>query len=105
MENVDLTAITTPLCLLDDETREALKAHGGPYEYLSHVGEWGETDAVPLWTANKVYRVKPGPRRETVKAWLTCAPPKYHWEATPITFDLIDGKPDWSSVKPAESEQ
>ena len=28
----DLTALTTPFGLLDPETQEALKAHGGPYE-------------------------------------------------------------------------
>ncbi len=58
----DLTKITTPFGLLDKETQEALRAHGGPYEGL--VGfdkaEWWEVLS-PAWGANSTYRVKPQP--------------------------------------------
>ena len=35
----DLTDLKTPFGLLDRETQEALKAHGGPYEYWNG-GSW-----------------------------------------------------------------
>ena len=52
----DLTKITTPYGLLDDETKEALKAHGGPYEF------WGFSQAKwfpsnPSWHRGIIYRV------------------------------------------------
>ena len=59
----DLTTITTPFGLLDAETQEALKAHGGPYEWWSG-GEWFET-ATCDDVNDKVHRVKaaaPKPR-------------------------------------------
>ncbi len=55
----DLTAITTPYGLLDDATREALKAHGGPYERWDG-GFWVTCGINPDWTRD-VYRVKPQP--------------------------------------------
>jgi len=55
----DLTAITTPFGLLDRETQEALKAHGGPWEM--YVGDaWADNDE-PIWHKATVYRVKPAP--------------------------------------------
>jgi hypothetical protein len=60
----DLTAITTPYGLLDDETREQLKAHGGPYEFAAWESEWrwlSINGASPLWSRANVYRVKPQP--------------------------------------------
>lgn len=58
----DLTAITTPWGLLDDATREALKAHGGPYEYWNAKrDEWREPCGGPDWFKADVYRVKPQP--------------------------------------------
>ncbi len=62
-EPMDLTSITTPFGFLDDATREALKAHGGPYEFFTGDGTWADID--PLWNQNAVYRVKlqpPKPR-------------------------------------------
>ena len=56
----DLTAITTPFGLLDRETQEALKAHGGPYQIYQLAGQWDEVH--PAWSAGAVYRVKPVPR-------------------------------------------
>ena len=56
----DLTKIEKPFGLLDAETQEALKAHGGPYEIYGTNGKW-----VPgknkFWLKNFVYRVKPQP--------------------------------------------
>ena len=69
----DLTAITTPYGLLDRKTREALKAHGGPYEFCNNVTDWEWTDVVPpsLWRNGNVYRVKPAPPkpREMTAVW------------------------------------
>ena len=51
----DLTAIITPFGLLDRETQEALKAHGGPYEmYYGTVG-W-KSEISPGWMASNTYR-------------------------------------------------
>jgi len=55
----DLTAITTPFGLLDRETQEALKAHGGPYERFNALGDWCEW--TPDWLPSTTYRVKPAP--------------------------------------------
>jgi hypothetical protein len=53
----DLTKLTEAFCLLDDETRKALEAHGGPYEWLKiYDGEWG--DAPKGFVAGYIYRVK-----------------------------------------------
>lgn len=54
----DLTKITTPYGLLDEKTREALQAHGGPYQFWSG-SEWIE--ASPDWCPEFAYRVKPRP--------------------------------------------
>lgn len=55
----DLTKITTPFGLLDAETQEALRAHGGPYEVWASGGEWIPTN--PAWNLSLVTRVKPQP--------------------------------------------
>lgn len=57
----DLTAITTPFGLLDRETQEALKAHGGPWEFYANCGDWLEVVNPPAWFLRDVYRVKPAP--------------------------------------------
>ena len=70
----DLRKLTTPLGLLDDETRERLKAHGGPYHFWTPKDGWGKPipdpdlktrstfDAHPAeksWCSEYVYRVYP----------------------------------------------
>ena len=55
----DLTKITTPFALLDDETREALKAHGGPYEYWSFNAARWESTLHPYWSRGTIYRAAP----------------------------------------------
>lgn len=58
----DLTAITTPFGLLDRETQEALKAHGGPWEcWSSRQKSWEDVEA-SFYSAT-VYRVKPAPAK------------------------------------------
>lgn len=54
----DLTKITTPFGLLDAETQEALRAHGGPYQRFGNAGWRG---CIPLWQTADTYRVKPQP--------------------------------------------
>ncbi len=60
---VDLTKITTPFGLLDADTRAALMAHGGPYEFWHWArNEWRIPDAdEPNYATQIVYRVKPAP--------------------------------------------
>lgn len=65
----DLTTITTPFGLLDTETRAALRAHGGPYEFVDISGSWDEIDA-PAWQKNSTYRVKPAPPKPR-EWWIT----------------------------------
>jgi hypothetical protein len=64
----DLTAITTPFGLLDEATREALKAHGGPIEIYTGKG-WGERPDERWWDT-LVYRVKPQPPKPR-EWWVT----------------------------------
>ena len=71
----DLTDLKTPFGLLDRETQEALKAHGGPYEWWSG-GEWFET-ATCDDVNDKVHRVKaaaPKPRTIYLVECATCGP-------------------------------
>ena len=59
----DLTKITTPYGLLDDGTKEALEAHGGPYEVWGAYSGW--TEKAPKWYKEDVYRVAP-PAKDTI---------------------------------------
>lgn len=101
---IDLTAITTPLGLLDDATRDSLKAHGGPYEEYCVEG-WLDSGPVKHWANADVIRVKPYPKVETVS--LTVQKDGAIWNGSSnwidgshlITFYLINGKPDTSSIK------
>jgi hypothetical protein len=75
----DLTKITTPFGLLDPETREALKAHGGPYEYYSLQGWFPASFAISL-SPHLVFRVKPQPTTKPSIDWSHVAP-EYKWLA------------------------
>ena len=70
----DLTAIKTPFGLLDRETQEALKAHGGPYEFWpssSYSDDWGiAPNDADCWINRMIYRVKPTPPKPR-EWWLT----------------------------------
>jgi hypothetical protein len=90
--------------LMPPETQEAMKAHGGPWEYMPYDEGWRDI-AGPAWHTGVAYRVKPAPIRETVTLY---AGAKHEWQPTwdampgdthKITFDLIDGKPDCASIK------
>lgn len=76
----DLTKITTPFGLLDPETQEALKAHGGPYECWDG-GKWLGW-VYPSWLGDNTYRVKPQPLTQ------------------PLTKPLTKPSIDWSHVAP-----
>lgn len=108
---VDLTADKMlPFGMLDTEVQEAMRAHGGPYEYYDGVSGWVAPVIGILWGKGCAYRVAPlppAPKVETVtmKAHLE----KTGWIYTTnfngslmpvtITFNLIDGKPDPASYK------
>jgi len=80
--DMDLTQITTPFGLLDDETRATLEAHGGPYEYwnspLSPL-QWADVGN-PMWNLGAIYRVKPQKPTKPSIDWSHVAP-KYKWLA------------------------
>jgi len=66
---IDLTTITTPFGLLDDESQAALMAHGGPYECWSpRQKSWEDVEA-SFYSAT-VYRVKPAPPKPR-EWWIT----------------------------------
>ena len=69
----DLTAITTPFGLLDRETQEALKAHGGPYE-LWRGSLWGDVEPHDDFDSWYAYRVKPAPPMPRTIYLVECAP-------------------------------
>ena len=57
----DLTQINVPYGLLDPETREALKAHGGLIEVFGNGGWVLRAKATTIWHDCYAYRVKPAP--------------------------------------------
>jgi hypothetical protein len=57
----DLTAINVPLAMLDDDTRERLKAHGGPWDVWECSWETWKKNPHPIWWGGLIYRVKPLP--------------------------------------------
>lgn len=83
--------------LLAHHEGKQIEVNKGPLE----CGEWWE-DHYPEWIHNYAYRIKPEPKVETVTTHGTwCNKGKmpktqYVYE---ITFNLIDGKPDWNTAK------
>jgi len=63
----DLTAITCPFGMLDDDTQERLKAWPHGWEAYGECG-WVYADA--QWRVHVLYRAKPAP---VVKEWVYCA--------------------------------
>ena len=77
----DLTKLTTPVGLLDEETRAALIAHGGPYEYWFSEGRWvTATGATPDQWRSIVFRVKAVPLTKPSINWDHVLP-EYKWLA------------------------
>lgn len=74
----DLTKLTTPFGLLDPETQEALKAHGGPYEFFDG-SDWQSTSRCDD-TPTLAHRVKPQPLTKPSIDWSHVAP-EYKWLA------------------------
>jgi hypothetical protein len=68
-EAMDLTKIEKPFGLLDNDTQQALKAHGGPYEFFSY-GGWQPNDN-PAWASGNTYRVQPQSEKFKVELELT----------------------------------
>ena len=56
----DLTKIEKPFGLLDKETQERLRAHGGPYQLLFPISGWNDWKH-PDWKSSSTFRVKPQP--------------------------------------------
>lgn len=81
---IDLTRITTPFGLLDPETQEALKAHGGPYEFWNFYGRWQSTERCALWQATTVYRVKAAPPKP--REWWAVGKHLHDTESDAISF-------------------
>ena len=93
-EPMGLTAITTPFGLLDRETQEALKAHGGPLQFLNFDGKWQTSDVMD-WYANSTYRVKPAPPKPRER-WLRI---NHNNEIRECTEDA-EGASLWREVLP-----
>ena len=58
---MDMTAITTPWGLLDDDTREIMVSLADTEAFEVYAGRYGwiTIDAAPLWNEASVYRVRP----------------------------------------------
>ena len=74
----DLTKIEKPFGFLDNETQQALRNHGGPYERYSEDGDW--VGIFPSWLKNSCYRVKTQPLTKPSIDWSHVAD-KYKWLA------------------------
>lgn len=95
-----------------EEKGALLLAHheGKVIEWTGNFGSEFDMDSIrgtPVWSATHAYRIKPEPKVETVT--LTTAK-VYGWVSEPesgcstqnthrITFNLIDGEPDCTSIK------
>ena len=82
----DLTAITTPFGLLDRETQETLRAHGGPYQWFTPYGGWCDA-ADPAWVPGSAYRVKAAPPKP--REWWCVGRHMHDTEGEAMAF--IDG--------------
>jgi hypothetical protein len=68
-EAMDLTKIEKPFGLLDKATQQALKDHGGPYEFYQS-GCWNGI-INSYWVKHLTYRVQPQPEKTKVELELT----------------------------------
>lgn len=91
----DLTKVNVPFGLLDRDTQEALKAHGGPYEMFGEV-EWRHI-ASPGFAGGNTYRVIPTPPAPpTPREWWAVGLHLHKDETTARTFlnELNDEYPE-----------
>jgi hypothetical protein len=104
----DLTKITMPFGLLDDETRAALTAHSGPWEFYDDGGDWLDTSlSGAAWAAGTVYRVKPASPKP--REWWIVGPSVKDTEAEAQDFldqlkeeNLFVGFATWSVIRVRE---
>ena len=106
----DYTIVSrTPKLWLDMTPEEKgallLAHHDGKSIENNASGQW--IDAQPCWADDVAYRVKPEPKVEIVKigggytkgmGWVFCSI-HHKYVSHSITFNLINGEPDCSSVK------
>lgn len=77
----DLTKITTPFCLLSEETQEALRSlPQGEVEFLVNRGYWAVND-FPSFEPTTTYRRRPKPPLIVPSAVWRVLPPKCWWAA------------------------
>lgn len=78
-----------------------LAEHEGKMIEVWANGAW--YSGIPHWSDEAAYRVKPEPVRKTVDYWWRNDEGiKHTWgfgDTHRITFDLLDGKPDCTSIK------
>jgi hypothetical protein len=94
--------------MTDAEIGALVRAHheGKVIERRNTRGEWIE-EKCPKWFADRAYRVRPEPKRETVTVhWGSWGFTLGHGPSSRathrITFDLVDGEPDPNSIKMEE---
>ena len=86
-----------------EEKGALLLAHheGKVIEGLYSTG-WEEAES-PVWWEDKAYRIRPEPVRETVTLHYGLAEDatryQSQWDTHRITFDLVEGKPDLTSIR------
>jgi len=93
----DMTPEEKGALLLAHYEGKQIEVNRGPFE----CGEWRE-DHYPEWMHNYAYRIKPKPKVETVNLYSNdCAYGRLieAMRGHRITFNLIDGKPDCTSIK------
>ena len=89
----DLTKITTPWGLLDEETKAALKAHKGPIEIWDR--GWDDLLDPSFDEITYVYRAKPQPVRGEIVMFGAAdncfTNIQYDWMPHRLTLPTIDG--------------
>ena len=89
----DLTKITTPWGLLDEETKAALRAYKGPIEV--YTGDWCLINSPKFNDPSIAYRAKPQPvRGEVVKYGCVngmFSTTLFNYTAHRLTLPTIDG--------------
>jgi hypothetical protein len=87
---LDMTPEEKGALLLAEHEGKAIEVFG-----LAYPDEWHED--YPVWEDNCAYRIKPKPKRRTAEIWVGAYEGLDNTHK--ITFDVIDGKPDPSSIK------